>query len=97
MCIRLPSFVGTTRTRRGISKSTGLTFGFAAAVFTDADRLVAAHLRQAHDPPRFNAVGVVDGICIDGTYAIDGDVTVIISARKASRKERERYGAHHLD
>ncbi len=71
----------------------GIWFDFAAFVFLDADRLETPDLREFRDPPRFNTIGLVDGICINVTFAMEGDVAIIISARPASRRERERYAA----
>ncbi len=71
-------------------------FAFAIGVFSDDDRIEDEDRRQPHDPPRFNTVGLVDGLCINVTFAVRGDVAVIISARQASRKERRRYGTKDI-
>ncbi len=69
----------------------GVPFAVAAAVFLDANRLEDQDTREAYDPPRFNTVGIVGDICINVTFAMEGDLAVIISARRASRKERKLY------
>ena len=69
----------------------GIPFAVAAAVFLDAERLEDQDLREAHDPARYNTIGVVGGVCINVTFAREGDLAVIIPARVASRKERKRY------
>ena len=71
----------------------GIPFAFAARVFLDARRFEAEDVRRAYSEPRFNTVGAVDGICINVTFAMEGEVATIISARPASRKERRRYAA----
>jgi uncharacterized DUF497 family protein len=71
----------------------GLVFDFAIGIFLDDNRLEEQDTRNKYDPPRYNTVGVVDGICINVTFAMVGDTAVIISARCASRKERKRYGS----
>lgn len=71
----------------------GIPFTVAAGVFLDPERLEAEDLRLPYDPPRFNAVGSVDGVCINVTFAMQGDLAVIIPARRASRKERRLYAS----
>jgi hypothetical protein len=70
----------------------GIPFSFAARVFLDENRLQAEDLRKIYAEARFNTVGLVDGICINVTFAMDGATARIISARQSSRKERKRYG-----
>ena len=69
----------------------GIRFAIAAAVFLDARRIEEPDTREAHDPPRFNTVGIVAGVCLNVTFAMEGDLAIIISARRASRKERKCY------
>lgn len=71
----------------------GIPFDVAVGVFLDDNRLEEADTRKPYDPPRFNTVGIVDGVCMNVTFAVVAEVARIISARRASRKERKRYGA----
>ncbi len=71
----------------------GLLFSFAAGVFTDPNRIEEADTRRDYDLPRYNVVGLVDGVCINVTFALQESEAVIISARSASRRERKRYGS----
>ncbi len=70
----------------------GIRFEAAAGVFDDPQRLVEADTRRDYGEPRFNVVGVVDGYCLTVTWTRRALTVRIISARRASREERERYG-----
>ena len=73
----------------------GIPFAFAARVFLDKNRLEIEDVRKAYDPRRFNTAGVVDSLCINVTFAMQGTTAWIISVRPASRRERKRYGQAH--
>jgi uncharacterized DUF497 family protein len=70
----------------------GVRFSVAALVFSDARRMTKPDTRRDYGEERFNVVGMADGVCINVTYVMKGDTAVIISARRASRKERKAYG-----
>ena len=54
-------------------------------MFLDAERSGDQGAREACDPPRFDTVGVVDGLCVTLAFAMEGDLAIIIPARLASR------------
>lgn len=68
----------------------GLSFADAVAIFSE-QVLVVEDTRYDYGEPRWNALGQSDGIFLHVTYTErDGDIR-LISARKASRDEREKY------
>lgn len=67
----------------------GVDFVGAVGVFEDPALLVAVDGR--HSEPRFRAVGLVNGLVLSVAYTMRGDVCRIISARRASRRERQQY------
>ena len=71
----------------------GVPFALAAAVFLDPRRLVRVDRRHDYGEDRYNVIGVVDGRCLNVTFAMRADTAWIISARQASRKERAFYHA----
>ncbi|MEQ8266444.1 MAG: BrnT family toxin [Parvibaculum sp.] len=70
----------------------GVPFELATDVFSDPDRLDVGDERFAYGEERRNAVGAVDGAVLTVSYTMRGDICRIISARRASRKERDAYG-----
>ncbi len=72
----------------------GVSFEAAIYVFLDDNRLDVIDSRQAYGEQRRNALGTVDGICLTVTYTMRGHMYRIISARRASRKERQCYDDH---
>jgi uncharacterized DUF497 family protein len=84
--------IGTPLTKRVVGKH-GIPFAFAVSVFTDVRRIETEDLRpNRRGERRWNVVGIADGIPVNVTFAVDGEVTTIISARPAYRMERKRYG-----
>lgn len=70
----------------------GVPFAIAAAVFADPRRIETEDLRpNKYNERRWNIVGLVDGIHVNVTATMDGNVATIISARSAHRKERKAY------
>lgn len=72
----------------------GISFEAAAYVFLDDNRLDVIDSRQSYGEQRRNVIGTVDGICLTVTYTMRGNLCRIISARRASRKERHYYDDH---
>jgi hypothetical protein len=70
----------------------GVSFGAAASVFLDDQRLEDTDLRRDYGEERINVIGFVDGLVLHVTYTQRGDVARLISARLADREERRRYG-----
>jgi len=74
----------------------GIPFEAAVVAFDDADRLLTIDDRFDYGEERWNLIGIVDGVLLTISYTMRGDVCRIISARSASRKEREAYASHSL-
>ncbi|MBX3493078.1 MAG: BrnT family toxin [Parvibaculum sp.] len=70
----------------------GIAFETAAEVFSDPDRLDIDDDRFDYGEERRNAVGAVEDVVLTVSYTTREGVCRIISARRASRKEREAYG-----
>jgi uncharacterized DUF497 family protein len=70
----------------------GIRFEAAAEGFKHPRRLDRPDGRRHYGEDRFNVTGAVEGVVLTVTYTMRGDVGRIISARRASRKERGSYG-----
>lgn len=70
----------------------GFGFDFAALVF-EGETIERDVSREEDGEDRTQAIGEVDGIVLSVVYTDRGDVRRIISARKASRKERKLWDA----
>jgi uncharacterized DUF497 family protein len=68
----------------------GVEFRDAQAVF-DGPFLQIPDVRRDYGEARFLVIGRVDGTCLAVVYAQRGAHRRLISARPASREERERY------
>jgi uncharacterized DUF497 family protein len=78
----------------------GVSFEEAATVFGDADALDGPDLRHSEKESRFLRLGrAATRQVLIVAYTVrrrdDGETIRIISARRASRKERTAYGASH--
>jgi len=72
----------------------GLSFALAARVFADPSRITIEDDRKDYGEPRFNTTGDVAGVVIVTVcHTPRTGVTRLISARSASRLERNRYHA----
>jgi len=72
----------------------GISFEQAALVFADPNRLTFTDTRHLHEK-RENTTGLIAGVLIITVTHTDRSGNVrIISARPASRQERNRYHAH---
>jgi len=77
------------KSRRNLEER-GFDFGFATRVF-EGDRLEYEDRRRDYGEHRYVAVGEVDGEVLFVVYAWRGADRRIISARRASRRERDAY------
>jgi hypothetical protein len=72
-------------------KKHGVSFTAAAWVFEDTHRVEWLDSREDYGEERFVTVGEVNAELLSVAYTIRGELIRIISARRASRKEREQY------
>jgi uncharacterized protein len=77
----------------------GLSFADAVVIFA-GPVLIVEDVRREYGERRWNALGESEGVVLHVTYTLrNGDIR-LISARKASRDERESYAgfrkAHSL-
>ena len=70
----------------------GVDFAEVIVGFLDANRRVVVDDRKDYGEVRVNMLASVRGRIYHVTYTVRGDVTWIISARKANERERRRYG-----
>lgn len=70
----------------------GVSFEAAVWVFRDARRLEDGDWRRDYGEARVNVIGLVEGYVLHVTYTRRGDRARLISARRADREERKRYG-----
>lgn len=64
---------------------------FVDAVEVFADGRLFIEIDDRHAEPRYRAIGVVEDVVLSVAYTMRGDVCRIISARRASRRERRAY------
>ncbi|GBR74519.1 toxin BrnT [Candidatus Termititenax aidoneus] len=69
----------------------GLDFRFAALIFADDKRLRYIDNRKDYGETRYQTIGKVLNEILFVAYTIRGTKLRIISARKASKKERSDY------
>lgn len=69
-----------------------LTFTAATAVFEDTQRIDIADARYAYGEDRHVTIGLIRGRICAVVYTVRGEVTRIISARKANQREVREYG-----
>jgi uncharacterized DUF497 family protein len=70
-----------------------LEFAQAIVVFRDPSRLTVVDRRHAAER-RENTTGLIEGHLVTVTHTDRAGVIRLISARPASRQERNRYHAH---
>ena len=71
----------------------GIAFEVAARVFLDANRIEGVDDREDYGEEQFFTIGTVDLRIVYVAYTVRGDSIRLISARKATKRERERYEA----
>lgn len=72
----------------------GVPFEAVPDMFLDEDRIDEPDVRFDYGEERRRLIARVDGLVLQATYTMRGDIGRIISARRASRKERRCYGDH---
>jgi uncharacterized DUF497 family protein len=87
----MPSFEWDERKRKSNAEKHQIDFEDAVAVFSDPAALVVPSSRR-RDEQRHLLVGELDGMLITVVYTLRGDSVRIISARRAHKSERKRYG-----
>lgn len=70
----------------------GIDLSVVSAVFDDRQRIEYADTRFEYGEERRVTVGKVDGSFFTVVYTMRGEVTWLITAWPANRKERARYG-----
>ena len=70
----------------------GISFAYAARVFLDPNRLDEVDTRKNYGEERRKTIGQIETGLFSVVYTLRGSVCWIISARRASRKERRLYG-----
>ena len=70
----------------------GIDLLVVLAIFNDRQRVDYADMRFDYGEERRVTVGKVDGSLFTVVYTMRGDVTWLITAWPANRKERARYG-----
>ena len=68
----------------------GFNFEFAVQIF-DGPIFEEADNRRDYGEARINATGIVAGSCLHVTFTDEGNIRRIISARRATKKERHEY------
>ena len=69
----------------------GFNFAYALGVFLDPARFVDIDDRADYGEPRYRVVGRIDGRVFVVVYTPRGSRFRLISARKANRREIDRY------
>jgi uncharacterized DUF497 family protein len=69
----------------------GIDFDDAKEVFKDQNSLLAPDLRKDYGEERWKVIGRIYGSIISVIYTMRNNGIRIISARKASEKERNEY------
>ncbi len=65
-------------------------FSAATKVFDDPSMLIGLDPRPRGET-RYQAIGSVSGVVLFVSYTMRGEVCRVISARRASRRERQNY------
>lgn len=73
------------------NESRGITFEYAARVFLDAHRKEAVDCRKDYGEVRIIVIGCIDERVFVVVYTMRGDTKRLISARKASKREANKY------
>ena len=73
------------------AKARRFNFAYAARVFYDPDRIVAADARHSYGEERYQVMGKIDGRLFVVVYTPRRDVIRIISARKSNQREVKHY------
>ena len=71
-----------------------IDFNDAKDVFNDENRKISEDLRHEYGESRWKVIGKIYGSIISVIYTMRDAAVRIISARKASKKEREKYNGY---
>jgi uncharacterized DUF497 family protein len=74
---------------RSNERKHAITFEFATGVFEDIDR--TERLDNSSAEERWATVGLVEGVEIYVVYTVRDEAVRLITARRATRNEREEY------
>jgi uncharacterized DUF497 family protein len=69
----------------------GVSFAYATRVFDDLSRIEREDLSEDYGEPRYQALGMVEGRVLFVAFTYRGNNMRIISARRATRRERRQY------
>jgi uncharacterized DUF497 family protein len=69
----------------------GVPFDYAARVFLDPQRLDREDARREYGEQRRITLGKIDDRLFLVTYTARGEITRLISARKANEREQRKY------
>ena len=69
----------------------GISFETAGRIFLDANRFEYYDIMHSTDEDRFVTIGMVDGLLSVVYTERENDILRLISARKATEKERRAY------
>ncbi|OIP69984.1 MAG: hypothetical protein AUK48_14120 [Oscillatoriales cyanobacterium CG2_30_44_21] len=69
----------------------GFDFAYAANVFFDSKRIIHEDKRYSYGEDRYQVTGIVEGRLFFVVYTLRGEITRIISARKANQREVKQY------
>jgi uncharacterized DUF497 family protein len=69
----------------------GVDFEDVVVGFSDPKRMVMPDVRRDYGEARYNMLARCEGRVFHITYTLRGDLTWIISARKANTREQRRY------
>lgn len=69
----------------------GIRFEDIVTLFEDPNRIQFQDLRKDYGETRWKTVGLVFGLIFSVTYTLRGSAIRLISARRASQKERNLY------
>ncbi|MGK9049947.1 BrnT family toxin [Neorhizobium petrolearium] len=68
-----------------------MDFGEILPAFFDPNRLIVIDDRKNYGETRWNLLGRINSRLFHVTFTVRGDITWIISARKANDREQRRY------
>lgn len=69
----------------------GIDFAGAALIFLDYDRIELIDNRKNYGEERYQTIGIVNGLILHVVYTMRKKNYRIISARRATKNERETY------
>ena len=69
----------------------GVSFAYATRVFDDPYRIELENSSEDYEEPRYQALGMVEGRILFVVFTYRGNNIRIISARRATRRERRQY------